>query len=1085
MRRFNLPILVHHTKTDGYTASCLFAPQHNASAKRYREALNRLSQHLRKEFRSFQPDADTLNNLFWVLFNPTTKLKNTQLEFRLGKGHVQGLFTTVNFRIDQHKCLYLPRVPKPLVFCQAEFSLTECMHNRLKIAQHDQPDFSANHYLATGNEFITHIEITLDIQTSKLPFELEKINNFAGISGHQTYNGEHELVELGQNFQEAYPDELPKAWQREKLAAELGQRLFGATPRAIAIVAPPGSGRSTLIKAAYQNYLGQQEHLRRAINLWHLNPNRVIAGQSIVGQWERRWTAILNATLATNKRPASRLWIDNPVALFRIGKSAQSDLTLAQVAKPFLEEQQLGLILEASPAEWDVLTDTDRRFTDLCEVIRLDAPSTQDATIMLLRQLEQIENQYDCRFMPDSLVQLQTLTQLPHHPRALPARLVEACEKLARQSSRSKLVNLFNVEQYLQNEMGVAAQLMDVSPAELQQQLQQRLIGQPEAQEALLNVMHRVRSNLTNAYRPRAVLMFIGPTGVGKTHAAKVLTRTLFKPLEGDPEANLVRFDMNEYVTPADAARLVGDWHNPDGLLTSRVRHQPVCTLLFDEIEKADTSVHDLLLQILGEGRLTDALGRTTDFTRCIIIITSNLGAADAGRVTGFVSQQQDVQQQAATYQQALENFFRPEFLNRIDQIVHFQSLNPDDILHIARLELQQLLRREGFVRRTTFLNVDQAALEQIAKRGFDAQMGGRALKRQLEKELTQLAAEQLVIIPNDCPILLDIQHDGAGLQPRIVAMRPVDCLGQQLQREQALHDLTEQPDANSVEWYLTQALDWREQIYAARDHAEDAETRHHLLTLQEWLYPIQQRLESLSFTFSQNRRFKPKSSSSATHTGGSYLQTSAWRDAINYVGELYQQPDIHQLLSEIYSSATQLSRTADPRWQTLQLQCQWLQHCCAYIQAPSETADVKIESLISHNNPHVLEYLPTYLDDIFSALGYTVERPESMHAEGPIQLTISGFGVTKSLRNEQGVHLFHVDNELTIPLNLSLSERLNQSKLDNNVTDHNTLPIVRSYALPNTVTDLRTGLIHRAALSADDWLMLWHSQTAQIGHIE
>jgi ATP-dependent Clp protease ATP-binding subunit ClpC len=202
---------------------------------------------------------------------------------------------------------------------------------------------------------------------------------------------------------------------------------------------------------------------------------------------------------------------------------------------------------------------------------------------------------------------------------------------------------------------------------------------------------------------------------------------------------------MNEYVSAESAARLVGTFYQPEGLLTSAVQRRPFAVVLLDEIEKAHPDVFDLLLQVLGEGRLTDALGRTVDFTNTIIILTSNLGVRAAEGSLGFRG---DGAQDDTVFVQAAEKFFRPEFFNRLDRIVPFSRLSREEVGKIARLLIQGVFQREGLQRRKCILEVDDGALERVVDQGYNALLGARALKRAIERQLTQPVAARLAELP-------------------------------------------------------------------------------------------------------------------------------------------------------------------------------------------------------------------------------------------------------------------------------------------------------------------------------------------------
>src|SRR5262249_7994327 len=243
---------------------------------------------------------------------------------------------------------------------------------------------------------------------------------------------------------------------------------------------------------------------------------------------------------------------------------------------------------------------------------------------------------------------------------------------------------------------------------------------------------------------------------VGKTQCAKALATYLF----GDAE-KLVRFDMNEFIEAGSAARLVGTFFNPEGLLTAAVRRQPFAVVLLDEIEKAHPEVFDLLLQVLGEGRLTDALGRTVDFSNTIIILTSNLGVREAQASIGYHAGDGHNRE---VYALAAERFFRPEFFNRLDRIVPFDRLGREDVGRIARLLIGDLFQREGLRRRKSILRVEERALDRVVDQGFDPVLGARALKRAIERQLTQPISARLAEGVPETLTVVGVYPSGDGL---------------------------------------------------------------------------------------------------------------------------------------------------------------------------------------------------------------------------------------------------------------------------------------------------------------------------------
>jgi ATP-dependent Clp protease ATP-binding subunit ClpB len=264
---------------------------------------------------------------------------------------------------------------------------------------------------------------------------------------------------------------------------------------------------------------------------------------------------------------------------------------------------------------------------------------------------------------------------------------------------------------------------------QMEVKLHERVVGQDEAIGAVANAIRRSRSGLSDPNRPTGSFLFLGPTGVGKTELCKALAGFMF-----DSEDHLIRVDMSEFMEKHSVARLIGAppgyvGYEEGGYLTEAVRRKPYSVLLLDEVEKAHPDVFNVLLQVLDDGRLSDGQGRTVDFKNTVILLTSNSGSPIIQSMVG--SAYEDIRD-AVTDE--LKNYFRPEFLNRIDETVVFHALDARNIESIARIQLKVLLER--LQKMDLRLNVSEAAIAELAKVGFDPVFGARPLKRAIQQRI-------------------------------------------------------------------------------------------------------------------------------------------------------------------------------------------------------------------------------------------------------------------------------------------------------------------------------------------------------------
>ena len=303
---------------------------------------------------------------------------------------------------------------------------------------------------------------------------------------------------------------------------------------------------------------------------------------------------------------------------------------------------------------------------------------------------------------------------------------------------------------------------------QMEEKLHERVVGQDEAVRLVSDAIRRSRAGLADPNRPYGSFLFLGPTGVGKTELCKALAGFLF-----DSEEHLIRIDMSEFMEKHSVARLIGAppgyvGYEEGGYLTEAVRRKPYSVILLDEVEKAHPDVFNVLLQVLDDGRMTDGQGRTVDFKNTVVVMTSNLGSQMIQQMAG-----DDYQVIKLAVMGEVKTYFRPEFINRIDEVVVFHALDEKNIRSIARIQLQYLESRLKKLEMS--LEVTDAALDEIAQAGFDPVFGARPLKRAIQSQIENPLAKEILegrFGPKDT-ITVDSRNGGivfANLDPVVAA---------------------------------------------------------------------------------------------------------------------------------------------------------------------------------------------------------------------------------------------------------------------------------------------------------------------------
>jgi len=389
----------------------------------------------------------------------------------------------------------------------------------------------------------------------------------------------------------------------------------------------------------------------------------------------------------------------------------------------------------------DSLKGLEKEYSDLDEIWKAEKATVQGAA-HIKEELERARQDLDTARRAQDLGRMSEL-QYGRIP-ALEARLAKALEveqkpnQLVRNSvTETEVAEIVSkwtgipVSRMLEGERDKLLRMEEV--------LGKRVVGQQEAVKAVADAIRRTRAGLSDPNRPSGSFMFLGPTGVGKTELCKALAEFMF-----DTEDALIRIDMSEFMEKHSVARLIGAppgyvGYEEGGYLTEAVRRRPYCVILLDEIEKAHPDVFNVLLQVLDDGRLTDGQGRTVDFRNCVIIMTSNLGS----QVIQELSGEANYAKMKEAVMQVVTQHFRPEFINRVDEIVVFHSLGREQIRSIVDIQLGRL--RQRLAERDITLRLDDDARDKIGEAGFDTVYGARPLKRAIQSQIENPLAQSIL----------------------------------------------------------------------------------------------------------------------------------------------------------------------------------------------------------------------------------------------------------------------------------------------------------------------------------------------------
>ncbi|BDS10647.1 AAA family ATPase [Aureispira anguillae] len=542
----------------------------------------------------------------------------------------------------------------------------------------------------------------------------------------------------------AFPD---VAWELEREVGETVDKLV-STRSNVLLVGEHGTGKSSILRQAIRKITAKASKLD--LTFWQLMAQRITARAKYLGEWQQNVEELLYELECAN----GILWVVDMVQLLQTGGEGPED-SVAAFLTSFLQNGKLQMVGEVTPAQLESMRRMLPGFVENFQIITLEELPEHKIQTILDKFADYCSQNMKIEIDKKAL-SISYRLLLRYYPyESFPGKGVKflsQCINQAQQGGYHQITKKHIIDNFIQQtgmpELFLRDDLL-LDDQELTDYFKNRIIGQDAAIASLSNVVKIFKAGLNSPLKPIATMIFAGPTGVGKTASTKALAEYFFG--KGQKKSPLVRIDMSEFQHPAQLARFIGIGGEV-GKLVQEIRERPFSVLLLDEIEKADPSVFDALLTVLDEGLLVDAYGRVTNFRNTIIIMTSNLGASNRASV-GFGNGDD------TNYESAIAKFFRPEFVNRIDHIVTFNTLEEEHIKAITRLELKALSKREGLSKRHVELSVSTVLEEHLAAIGFDKRYGARPLQRALEDEIIAPLAKWLLSHPNTshCTLRLDL----------------------------------------------------------------------------------------------------------------------------------------------------------------------------------------------------------------------------------------------------------------------------------------------------------------------------------------
>jgi len=509
-------------------------------------------------------------------------------------------------------------------------------------------------------------------------------------------------------------------------------------------VGQAGVGKTAIAEGIAKKIVdGKVPDILKEASIYSLDIGVLIAGTKYRGDFEKRLKAVLTDL---EKIPHSILFIDEIHTLIGAGSVSGGSLDASNLLKPALADGSLKCMGSTTYEEYRKVFEKDHALTRRFQKIDVEEPSVED-TIKILHGLKKYyQDHHKVKYSAAALTSAAELSHRYMADRRLPDKAIDvidevgALQQIQPKSKRKINIGVGDIENIVAKLARIPSRQVTNDDKSLLKNIEAELklgvFGQDPAVESLSTAIKLSRSGLAHEDKPMGSFLFAGPTGVGKTEICKQLARIM--------GVKLLRFDMSEYMERHSMSKLIGSppgyvGYDEGGLLTEAVNANPYAVLLLDEVEKAHPDIFNLLLQVMDNGKLTDASGREVDFRNVILVMTSNVGAQNVQRASiGFSEQDHSLD-----YEGELKKTFTPEFRNRLSEIIYFNSLNEETIVYVVNKFLFEL--ESALEDKKVSLVVSDAARKWFAKNGYDAKMGARPMSRLIEQEIRKPLADELL----------------------------------------------------------------------------------------------------------------------------------------------------------------------------------------------------------------------------------------------------------------------------------------------------------------------------------------------------